>query len=53
MGYKVSKWPKEIHSILIREVKQAQFRLNLLIGMSRITLIHFLQEVKSNEYCDH
>ena len=35
------KWSIEIHTRLIREVKQAQIRINLLIGLKRIKGIKY------------
>ena len=44
LEYKLSKCSIETHTRLIREVKQAHVRLNLLIGLRRITFkLIFLQ----------
>ena len=55
----MSKWSIETHARLIREVKEVQIRLNLLIGLkgikwikykNRISLIESGKAVNRNSY---
>ena len=41
----MSKWSMEIHTRFIREVKQAQIRLNLLIGLKGIKGIKYKNRI--------